>query len=83
MADYDEMTDDQLREELASRDLVTTGDREDLISRLKENDASGNNDDGPSQTDTSDDSNKTGGEHGTQEDADRSGQRPAPGDPRE
>lgn len=37
--DYDSMTNDDLREELEDRDLPTSGNKADLIARLRENDA--------------------------------------------
>lgn len=40
MADYTKATDDQLRQELARRNLDTRGDRDALIARLTENDSS-------------------------------------------
>lgn len=38
--DYEAMTNEQLREELKSRDLAVTGNKDELVSRLRQDDAS-------------------------------------------
>lgn len=39
--DYGSLTVDELREELANRDLSTSGNKPDLVARLEEDDAEG------------------------------------------
>lgn len=39
MSDYEEMTNDELREELESRELKTSGNKDELIERLEADDA--------------------------------------------
>jgi hypothetical protein len=41
MADYEEMTVEELKDELSARDLPVSGNKAELVERLEENDAEG------------------------------------------
>lgn len=86
--DYQKMSDAELAAEAQSRNISVQGSRDDVIKRLETDDDDGGNGNSPESLSENLERNDKGevyaeGEQGTDEDADRSKQRPGAGDARD